>query len=108
MSGKQARGYSSTPAEIADAKRIAALPTEMQKLHPSAVPADQSQLAHVNTYGFLPGFYIDIPFVCRDCGKEEVWKAKSQKWYFEVHKAHVDSRPVRCYDCRKLRRDGLR
>ena len=45
-----------------------------------AVPADHAQLQHINTYGTLPNFYVDKPFVCRDCGAVEVWTAKQQKW----------------------------
>jgi hypothetical protein len=49
----------------------------------------------------LPEFYIDKPFRCRDCGKEEIWKAADQKWFYEEAKAHMDATAVRCHDCRK-------
>jgi hypothetical protein len=72
-------GRDPTAKELAEAKRIAALPTEVQRQHPSALSADQSKLDHINTYGWFPEFYIDKPFRCRDCGKEEIWKAADQK-----------------------------
>jgi hypothetical protein len=49
------------------------------------------KLDHINTYGFLPRFYIDRPFQCRDCGKEEIWRAADQKWYYEEAKGHTDA-----------------
>lgn len=65
-----------------------------------AVEADHSQLGHINTYGFLPLFYVDKPFACRDCGSKEVWTAKQQKWWYEVAKGHIGSTAVRCRKCR--------
>jgi hypothetical protein len=93
-------GRDPLPEELAEAKRVAGLPKDEQRRHPSAVPADRSKLAHINTYGDLPEFYLDRPFRCRDCGKEEIWKAADQKWFFEVVKAHTDSKAVRCHACR--------
>jgi hypothetical protein len=66
------------------------------------VAADPTQLAHCNTYGLLPVFYRDQPFVCRDCGSEEVWTAKQQKWWYELAKGHIDSFAVRCRACRAV------
>ncbi|MFV0677220.1 zinc-ribbon domain containing protein [Variovorax sp. tm] len=46
-------------------------------------PADRSILERYNnTYGVLPACYEDRPFTCRDCGAEEVWTAKQQKWWY--------------------------
>lgn len=90
--------------EFAEAKRIAALPPEIQRTHPRAVKADHSQLAHINTYGALPDYYVDLPFICRDCGKEEIWRAEDQKWYYEEAKGHIDATAVRCRSCRTARK----
>ncbi|NTW56665.1 MAG: hypothetical protein HGB20_06440 [Chlorobiaceae bacterium] len=68
--------------------------------------SDKSKLAHINTYVQLPEFYIDMPFTCRDCGKEEIWKAADQKWYYEEMKGHIDARAVRCHDCRIARKEN--
>lgn len=97
-------GRNPTAKELAEARRIAALPREVQRQHPSALPADPSKLDHINTYGWLPEFYIDKPFRCRDCGKEEIWKAADQKWYYEEAKGHMDATAVRCHNCRKARK----
>lgn len=67
-----------------------------------AIEADHAQLEHINTYGFLPNFYLDKPFVCRDCGSEEIWTAKQQKWWYEVAKGRIDSTAVRCRKCRDV------
>lgn len=69
-----------------------------------AAAADPTQLAHNNTYGLLPSFYIDTPFVCRDCGAHEIWTAKQQKWWYEIAKGPIDSHAVRCRPCRLLER----
>ncbi|OUM00161.1 zinc-ribbon domain containing protein [Variovorax sp. JS1663] len=69
-------------------------------------PADQEVLARYNnTYGLLPAFYVDRAFTCRDCGIEEVWTAKQQKWWYEVARGHIDSQAVRCRACRRALRE---
>lgn len=65
-----------------------------------SVVADHSELLHNNTYGPLPNFYVDIAFTCRDCGSEEIWTAKQQKWWYEIAKGHIDSTAIRCRSCR--------
>lgn len=68
-------------------------------------PADRAQLArHNNTCDALPEFYADVVFVCRDCGEEQVWTAKQQKWWHEVALGPVGSTAVRCLPCRRARR----
>lgn len=70
-------------------------------------PADRAVLAqHNNTYGPLPSFYVDKVFECRDCGVEEVWTAKQQKWWHEVAHGPIDSTAVRCLPCRRRRRNA--
>ena len=104
MSDQRNTGRDPTAEELAEAKRVAALPEDEQRRHPSAVPADRSKLGHINTYGDLPEFYIDIPFRCRDCGKEEIWRAADQKWYLEEAKHNYHAQAVRCHDCRMARK----
>lgn len=91
-----------------EAERVLQLHPEQQRRHPSAVPADKSKLKHINTYGTLPEFYLDRPFICRKCGKREIWKARDQKWYYEEEKGHIDAVAVECHGCRNERqeRDG--
>lgn len=69
-----------------------------------SVAADHSELVHNNTYGPLPLFYVDKSFECRDCSAEEVWTAKSQKWWYEVAKGNIDSTAIHCHSCRVKRR----
>ncbi|MCP8688916.1 zinc-ribbon domain containing protein [Marinobacterium sedimentorum] len=76
-----------------------------------AVMADPASLAHNNTYGRLPRFYVDVAIVCRNCGEEEVWPAPRQKWWYEVKKGDINIRAVLCRACRaaqKLRKAEAR
>jgi hypothetical protein len=98
-------GRDPTEKELREAERVMQLHPLQQKAHPSAVAADQSKLSHINTYGALPDFYIDKVFACRKCGKREIWKASSQKWYYEEAKGHIDATAVECHECR--RREGI-
>ena len=75
------------------------------RLPPGAVVADASQLAHNNTYSPLPRFYVDKVVVCRECGKEEVWPADRQKWWYEVAKGNINTQAVLCSSCRKANKD---
>jgi hypothetical protein len=89
-------------AQAPDARALAGVAP-----YPAGVePADQEVLARYNnTYGPLPAFYVDLAFTCRDCGIEEVWTARQQKWWYEVIHAHIDSRAVRCRACRRALRE---
>lgn len=71
-----------------------------------AVKADHLELAHNNTYGSLPWFYVDVPFTCIDCGAYETWTAKSQKWFYEVAKGSIFATAIRCSSCRKQLREA--
>ena len=72
--------------------------------HGNALAADHSKLTHICAFNTLPQHYTDKPFICRDCGKSEVWSAKSQKWWYEEAQGHIDSTAVRCRACRDLRK----
>jgi len=72
------------------------------RLPRNAVYADLSELAHNNTYGRLPAIYVDRIFLCMDCGATQLWRARQQKWWFEIVKGNIDSRAVRCRACRKV------
>lgn len=72
---------------------------------PGMEPADAGVLGlHNSTWGALPTFYLDRAFICRDCGAEEIWTAKQQKWWYEVVHASIESHAVRCLACRRARR----
>jgi hypothetical protein len=65
------------------------------ELPKGAVLADLSQQAPNNSYS-PPLYYVDRPFTCEDCGREEVWTASQQKWYYEVAKGPIYATAVRC------------
>lgn len=76
---------------------------------PGSVPCDPSLLKPYNSYGvplFVErGYYLDVEFTCRDCGKHEIWKAAQQKWWYETAKGNVESRAIRCRACRETERE---
>jgi ribosomal protein L40E len=47
------------------------------------------------------GYYVDLPFHCKDCGAEQVWRATQQKWWYETAKGDPWSTAVRCRACRR-------
>lgn len=74
-----------------------------------AVAADLSQQVPNNSYSPRRLFYVDKEFQCVDCGKQEIWSAQQQKWYYEVAKGSLYATANRCRDCRRLhaeRRNG--
>ncbi len=108
MSRSADKGRNPSAKALREAERVQQLHPLQQQQHPSAVPADQARLAHINTYGALPDYYIDQPFICRVCGKREIWKARDQKWYYEQAKGHIDAIAVECHGCRKARKQPPR
>ncbi len=62
-----------------------------------------------NSYGFPDyverGYYLDKPFTCKDCGKQEVWTATQQKWWYESAKGGVWTTATRCRLCRRRERE---
>lgn len=71
--------------------------------------ADRSQQVPNNSYSPPPEYYVDVQYVCVDCGRAEVWKAEQQKWYYEVAKRSLYAIANRCLDCRgkPVQRGGL-
>ena len=73
------------------------------------VLVNHALLRPTNSYGapdFVErGHYLDRPFVCKDCGKQEVWTATQQKWWYEVAKGDVFSGAARCRACRRRERE---
>lgn len=106
MSKKIDTGQNPSSKELREADRVAQLHPALHKDHPSAITADPDKLAHINTYGALPEYYIDLPFICRRCSKGEIWRARDQKWYYEEAKGHIDAVAVECHSCRKIRKSG--
>jgi putative zinc ribbon protein len=97
-------------------KRQAITKEQAQALRPVlGPPVNEALLAPNNSYGapdfVYRGYYVDRPFRCVDCGKEEVWTGAQQKWWYEVAKGFAYSTAVRCRLCRRKerqRRDDAR
>ncbi len=72
-------------------------------------PVNESLLAPNNSYGapdfVYRGYYVDRPFRCVDCGKEEVWTGTQQKWWYEIAKGFDYTTAIRCRLCRRKRRE---
>lgn len=69
----------------------------------SLIIADLTKQAPNNSYG-PPIEYRDAEFTCIDCGSVECWTAKQQQWWYEVAKGSVNSRAIRCQECRHIDR----
>jgi len=51
------------------------------------------------------GYYLDRPFQCEDCGVQEIWTARQQKWWYETAKGGVWTGANRCRACRRRERE---
>ena len=51
------------------------------------------------------GYYLDKPFVCKSCGKDEVWTATQQKWWYEIAKGSAVTTARFCRPCRRKERE---
>ena len=49
-------------------------------------------------------WYVNAGFICRECGKEFVFTAKEQRFWYEDMHFWIDSLPTRCPACRKEQR----
>ena len=109
-SGKQRRQEISARRNKLKLKHaVMAKPLERAPLPSRLIPVNEALLAPNNSYGapdFVGrGYYVDRPFRCVDCGKEEIWTGTQQKWWYEVAKGFVYSTAVRCRICRRKKRD---
>lgn len=113
MTTRKRRQRRTEESKLRRAKALSEIDTRNLNLRPppDAVMADHAQLSHNNTYDPLPLFYVDKVVTCRTCGKEEVWSAERQKWWYEVAKGNIFSQAVLCRNCRdqeKRRKDEAR
>jgi hypothetical protein len=84
--------------------------TNLSRQRPlDAVNCNPGLLVPNNSYGtpeFVQrGFYIDVPFTCVSCGKEEVWTPSQQKWWYEVARGDTRTSANRCRNCRRKERE---
>jgi len=108
-SGKQRR-YEIKAARAKRSEKIKAMAQAHELRHAPYrfIPVNEELLAPNNSYGapdfVRRGYYVDRPFRCIDCGKDEVWTGTQQKWWYEVAKGFVYSTAVRCRLCRRKKR----
>jgi hypothetical protein len=80
----------------------------LKQIPTGRAPCNPQNLAPYNSYGtpeFVQrGYYVDLPFQCATCSKQEIWSATRQKWWYEVAKGSVESRAKLCNACRKAER----
>ena len=70
------------------------------------IDADLTQQAPHTSFGAVPLHYEDVAFRCVDCGREEVWTAEQQKWWYETAKGYLFSTAIHCHACRVARREN--
>jgi hypothetical protein len=94
---------------LAQSERLAAEQRREQRLS-REVRVNASALAPSNSYGapafVTRGYYQDEPFQCVGCGKDELWTAMQQKWWYEVAKGYPYSTAKRCRACRRREREA--
>ncbi|MCB9940217.1 MAG: zinc-ribbon domain containing protein [Planctomycetaceae bacterium] len=97
-------------AEKREQRRLKRLADEGRLVNGKEVPlgavlADQSQQVPNRSYSPPPTYYVDVEFTCCDCGRDEVWTARQQKWYYEVAKGSLFATAIRCRGCRNKLND---
>ncbi|HEX2933685.1 MAG TPA: zinc-ribbon domain containing protein [Candidatus Binatia bacterium] len=99
-SGKQRRKEIVAKRKKLAVKRTARANAVKSNARPEFVPVNEGLLASNNSYGapdfVRRGYYVDRPFRCADCGKEEVWTGTQQTWWYEVAKGFAYSSAKRC------------
>jgi DNA-directed RNA polymerase subunit M/transcription elongation factor TFIIS len=98
-SNKQRRSELSARRERAKEKSLSRrIASEIQSGR--ALPVDRGRIVSQSGSSRIPDLYRDLAFACRDCGKEEVWTARQQKWWYEVAGGELETTAVRCRVCR--------
>jgi hypothetical protein len=73
------------------------------------VPVNTERLKPDNSYDTPEfakrGYYLDQPFQCQDCGVQEVWTARQQRWWYEIAQGGVWTTANRCRSCRRKERE---
>ena len=102
----QAKRASRVQKVLDEEKREARIKREKELQGKTAV--NTGLLAPSNSYSTPDyverGYYIDELFNCKDCGKEEIWTATQQKWWYEVARGDIWTTAIRCRSCRRKER----
>ena len=105
-SGKQRRAELKAKRKQREAKQRSLVTDAKPEPRPlGTAPVNEALLAPFKSYGapgyVMRGYYQDLPFRCKGCGKEEIWTAGQQKWWYEVAKGYVYSAAKLCRPCRR-------
>ena len=109
-SGKQRRAEIISRRQLrAKAKTMAAATGRPMATCPHGTAVcNPAALAPSNSYSVpafvTRGWYEDLPFCCKDCGAEEIWRATQQKWWYEIAGGDRFSGPKFCRPCRAKER----
>lgn len=110
-SGKQRKAEIQQQRAARAAKAVVNQPTAVSLPAQGTAPCNPLKLAPYNSYGqpdfVARGYYQDQPFCCKDCGKQEVWTATRQKWWYEVAQGQVFTTANRCNSCRRKERERI-
>jgi hypothetical protein len=110
-SGKQRRTEIRAGRLRKQARRAAAVRAQAIRAPrpPGTAPVAPERLRPCNCYGapafVARGYYEDLEFRCVDCGKEGVWFAERQRWWYEVAQGEVFATARRCAACRARERE---
>lgn len=114
-SNKQRRQEIKAQRALRAAKQVHAINARPVDRPTGAVLVTPALLRSTNSYGIPDfvqrGYYLDRPFRCKDCAKEEVWTAAQQHWWYEIAQGDVWTTAVRCRACRqreRVRKDEAR
>ena len=100
-SGKQRKAEIKAARLARIAKRDAKANPFKRPIPDWAVPVNRAEVHHHSMFFDIPLFYVDKEFTCRDCGANEIWTAKQQKWWYEIAKGALETTAVRCSACRR-------
>jgi putative zinc ribbon protein len=73
-------------------------------LPPGAVRGDVRKQVFCPAHHDPKYFYVDEDRQCIQCGKDFIFHAKEQKYWYEALKFNFSSIPIRCLQCRRERR----
>jgi hypothetical protein len=108
-SNKQKRLELQAKRQRREKKAVAIVKQTRAPVPYGTVPVNPTALRLYNSYGaplfVTRGFYRDQPFSCKACGKEDVWTATQQKWWYEIAKGEVWSGAIQCRVCRRRERE---
>lgn len=69
-----------------------------------AIKSNPDRLFSRSVYLIYPLYYADKAFICARCGREQLWTAKQQKWWYEIQKGEIESTAKHCRPCRQALR----